>query len=52
MSFKVVSDFPPEILNETEAPFISLYQPTHRHRPENKQDVIRFKILSGEWRTL
>ncbi len=45
MSFKVVSDFPPEILNETEAPFISLYQPTHRHRPENKQDVIRFKNL-------
>lgn len=45
MSFKIVSDFPPEILNETEAPFISLYQPTHRHRPENKQDVIRFKNL-------
>ncbi len=43
--FKIVSDFPHEILNEAEAPFISLYQPTHRHRPDNKQDVIRFKNL-------
>ena len=45
MSFKIVNDFPPEIPGETGAPFISLYQPTHRHRPENKQDVIRFKNL-------
>lgn len=45
MSFKIVSDFPNEILDEAEAPFISLYQPTHRHRPDNKQDIIRFKNL-------
>ncbi len=45
MSFTIVSDFPNEILNEKEAPFISLYQPTHRHRPGYKQDIIRFKNL-------
>jgi len=27
------------------APCLSLYQPTHRHHPENKQDVIRFGNL-------
>jgi len=26
-------------------PFLSLYQPTHRHRPENRQDPIRFGNL-------
>lgn len=45
MPFQVVSDFPNEIMNETEGPFISLYQPTHRHHPENQQDPIRFKNL-------
>ncbi len=46
MLYKIVNDFPPhEILEAQEAPFISLYQPTHRHRPENKQDLIRFKNL-------
>lgn len=48
MLYEVVSDFPNEILNEKEAPFITLYQPTHRHRPENKQDLIRFKNLVQE----
>lgn len=43
--YKIVNDFPHEILEAQEAPFISLYQPTHRHRPENKQDLIRFKNL-------
>lgn len=45
MPFKIVSDFPNEILEEPEGPFISLYQPTHRHRPDNEQDPIRFKNL-------
>lgn len=45
MLYEIVNDFPHEIIYETEGPFISLYQPTHRHRPENKQDVIRFKNL-------
>jgi hypothetical protein len=26
-------------------PRVSLYQPTHRHHPENQQDPIRFRIL-------
>lgn len=48
MSFKIVTDFPNDILDETEAPFISLYQPTHRHRPDNQQDPIRFRNLIKE----
>jgi len=28
-----------------EPPCISIYQPTHRHRPENQQDPIRFRNL-------
>lgn len=46
MLYEIVSDFPNEIIYEKEGPFISLYQPTHRHRPENKQDIIRFKNLA------
>ena len=46
--YKIVNDFPNDLLNATEGPFISLYQPTHRHSPENKQDVIRFKNLIKE----
>lgn len=30
---------------EKDAPYISLYQPTHRYSPENKQDPILFKNL-------
>ena len=45
MSFKIVNDFPNEILNATDAPFISLYQPTHRHGLESRQDITRFKNL-------
>lgn len=48
MLYEIVNDFPNEILDVKEAPFISLYQPTHRHRPENKQDLIRFKNLIQE----
>jgi len=29
-------------------PFLSLYQPTHRHQPENRQDLIRFGNLVKE----
>lgn len=46
--YKIVNDFPNELLKAKEGPFISLYQPTHRHSPENKQDVIRFKNLIKE----
>jgi hypothetical protein len=34
-----------QLLAATEAPCISLYMPTHRTHPENKQDIIRYKNL-------
>lgn len=33
------------LLADHEPPRISLYQPTHRHHPDNQQDPIRFKNL-------
>ena len=33
------------LLADHEPPCICLYQPTHRHHPDNQQDPIRFKIL-------
>ncbi|SES11265.1 hypothetical protein [Salipaludibacillus aurantiacus] len=45
MRYEIVNEFPHHIIYESEAPFISLYQPTHRHSPENKQDPIVFKRL-------
>src|SRR5699024_7774432 len=44
MSYEVVNEFPHELLlkDNLEA-CISLYQPTHRHGPENQQDIIRYK---------
>lgn len=44
MSYEIVHVFPHEMLLDTEGTScISLYQPTHRHMPENQQDLIRFK---------
>lgn len=34
-----------ELLHAHEPPCVSLYQPTHRHRPEREQDPIRFRNL-------
>ncbi len=34
-----------ELASAHEPPFLSLYQPTHRRRPENQQDPIRFRNL-------
>ncbi len=34
-----------ELLHAHEPPCVSLYQPTHRHRPERDQDPIRFRNL-------
>ncbi len=48
MRCEIINEFPHEIIYEQGGPFISLYQPTHRHRPENKQDVIRFQNLVKE----
>lgn len=46
MLYKIVNDFPNEIIDADKGPFISLYQPTHRYRPDNMQDIIRFKNLT------
>lgn len=45
MMFKIADSFPAEIADMHGPPCISLYQPTHRHRPDNRQDPIRFKNL-------
>lgn len=45
MSYKIVTAFPDDLLLKNEESSISLYQPTHRHGPENQQDLIRFKNL-------
>ncbi len=37
-----------EVAAVRQPPCLSLYQPTHRHRPENKQDPIRFHNLVKE----
>jgi hypothetical protein len=41
----VTDDFAEGILTTPEPPCVSLYQPTHRHHPDNQQDVIRFRNL-------
>ena len=38
-------DYAAGILEACEPPCLSLYQPTHRHHPENQQDPIRFRNL-------
>lgn len=38
-------DFLATLLDASEPPCISIYQPTHRHRPDNQQDPIRFRNL-------
>jgi hypothetical protein len=41
----LVNDYAAGLLNAQEPPCLSLYQPTHRHRPDNAQDPIRFRNL-------
>jgi len=41
----LVDEYPADLLLAHEPPCISLYQPTHRHHPENEQDPIRFRNL-------
>ena len=38
-------DYAKSVLSGHEPPCLSLYQPTHRHHPENRQDSIRFGNL-------
>lgn len=46
--YEIVKEFPNAIIFEENNPCISLYQPTHRYSPENKQDPIVFKNLIRE----
>lgn len=47
--YRIVNEFPHElILKNSEGPYVSIYQPTHRYSPENQQDPIRFKNLIRE----
>ncbi len=48
MLYEITDIFSDEIMREEGTPLISLYQPTHRKRPDNKQDIIRFKNLVQE----
>ncbi len=48
MAYEIAYQFPHEIIYQEEGPLISLYQPTHRHFPQNKQDPIVFKNLLRE----
>jgi hypothetical protein len=41
----LVNDYAAGLLNAHEPPCLSLYQPTHRHHPDNLQDPIRFRNL-------
>ncbi|MGP1664442.1 MAG: baeRF3 domain-containing protein [Rhodanobacter sp.] len=41
----LANDYPSVILAERAGPCLSLYQPTHRQRPQNAQDPIRFRNL-------
>ena len=38
-------DYASGLLDNCDPPCLSLYQPTHRHHPDNQQDPIRFKNL-------
>jgi hypothetical protein len=40
-----VNDYLAGLLDAHEPPCLSLYQPTHRHHPDNQQDPIRFRNL-------
>ena len=41
----LTDELPIELPTSHDAPCLSLYQPTHRHYPDNQQDPIRFRNL-------
>ncbi|HZR57910.1 MAG TPA: hypothetical protein VFA74_13630 [Terriglobales bacterium] len=41
----LTDELPVELPTSREGPCLSLYQPTHRHHPDNQQDPIRFRNL-------
>ncbi len=48
MLYEITDQFSNDMISDEEGPHISLYQPTHRHFPKNKQDLIVFKNLIRE----
>lgn len=48
MNVSAMNEYLKEILAPRESPCLSLYQPTHRHHPDNQQDPIRFRNLVRE----
>lgn len=44
----LADDYAAGIFKSPEPPCLSLYQPTHRHHPDNVQDPIRFRNLMKE----
>ncbi|MFO7611975.1 MAG: hypothetical protein R6W99_05730 [Clostridia bacterium] len=47
MGYIMAKDFPDDLLYEEKGPFVSLYQPTYRYSPDNRQDPIVFRNLLG-----
>jgi len=45
MTDSFVRSYPLSLLDEHRTPCLSLYQPTHRRLPDNRQDVVRFRNL-------
>ncbi|MEP7273762.1 MAG: hypothetical protein ABI882_19845 [Acidobacteriota bacterium] len=45
---QLTTDHLTALLADQQSPCISLYQPTHRHHPENQQDPIRYRNLLRE----
>lgn len=43
MKYRIVKEFPNDIIYEREGPCISIYLPTHRHSAGRQQDKITFK---------
>ena len=48
MLYSISNKFPEDLHFDKEKPLISLYQPTHRSFPDNKQDPIVFKNLLSD----
>lgn len=48
---QLTTDHLAALLAAQEPPCISLYQPTHRHRPDDRQDPIRYRNLLREMET-
>src|SRR3954447_21450557 len=43
-----LNDWMAGVFSNAKPPCLSLYQPTHRHHPDNQQDPIRFRNLTRE----